>query len=309
MKNSVNNLKNIGIYIRNKIVRHTKIKNPKVFMTILARDEVDIIEYQLRYHKQMGIDGFIVTDNNSSDGTREIFEKYKEKGWIKEIIDEKSSEYKQSEWVNRMIEIATKKYKADWVINTDADEFWCCNGNDIKQILTESYSNVIYADVYNVYPEDEMIFFNNDKLIVNHQNIDEEKMDELSPYSIYSKQIHKVIHRTDGYIRIHTGNHSVDMKMKSTSNSKDICIYHYSLRGLNHFKQKMINGGASVNCTKTLSSNAAQHWRYFYDLFVNKGADYLDEYKKVIGSDNIEYFESKNVFRTGSQVKDFFIKD
>ena len=97
MKNIVNNIKRIGIYIRNKIVRHTRIKNPKVFMTILAKDEVDIIEYQLRYHKHMGVDGFIVTDNNSSDGTREIFDKYKEKGWIKEIIDEKSSEYKQSE--------------------------------------------------------------------------------------------------------------------------------------------------------------------------------------------------------------------
>ena len=309
MKNIVNNIKRIGIYIRNKIVRHTRIKNPKVFMTILAKDEVDIIEYQLRYHKHMGVDGFIVTDNNSSDGTREIFDKYKEKGWIKEIIDEKSSEYKQSEWVNRMIEIAIKKYKADWVINTDADEFWCCNGNDIKKILAESQSNVIYADVYNVYPEDEKCFFNNDKLIINHKNIDDEYINKLSPYSIYNEQIHKVIHRTDGYIGIHTGNHSVDMKMKSTSNSNDICIYHYSLRGLNHFKQKMINGGASVNCTKTLPSNAAQHWRYFYDLFVNKGADYSDEYKKVIGSDNIKYFESKNVFRTGTQVKDFFIKD
>ncbi|OBU27792.1 hypothetical protein AYY22_15930 [Photobacterium kishitanii] len=280
MKNVVNKLKRIGIYIRNKIVRHKKIKKPKVFMTILAKNEADIIEYQLRYHKNMGIDGFIVTDHNSSDGTREIFEKYKKIGWVKEIIDETGSDFIQSKLVDRMIKVAKNKYNADWIINADADEFWCCNGNNIKEILAKSYSNVIYADIYNVYPEDEKCFFNNDKLIVNHQNIDDEHIKKLSPYSIYAKQIHKVIHRADGYISIYDGNHSVDMKMKSTCEAKDIYICHYSLRGFEHFKRKMLNGGAVINSSKELPENTAQHWRYFYDLFVNKGADYSDEYKK-----------------------------
>ena len=99
------------------------------------------------------------------------------------------------------------------------------------------------------------------------------------------------------------------MKMKSTCEAKDIYICHYSLRGFEHFKRKMLNGGAVINSSKELPENTAQHWRYFYDLFVNKGADYSYEYKKVIGSDNVEYFEVKNVFRTSTQVKDFFIKD
>lgn len=54
-------------------------------MTLLVRNEADIIETNLLFHRQMGVDGFIVTDNNSTDETANILRKYYEKGWIKEI--------------------------------------------------------------------------------------------------------------------------------------------------------------------------------------------------------------------------------
>lgn len=53
-------------------------------MTLLVRDEVDIIEQHLLYHAGMDIDGFIVTDNRSVDGTRDILEKYRKNGLILE---------------------------------------------------------------------------------------------------------------------------------------------------------------------------------------------------------------------------------
>lgn len=91
-------------------------------MTLLVKDEEDIIEENLRFHRSMGVDGFIVTDNNSTDKTPEILKKYKEKGWILEIIEEKATGYEQKKWVHRMIKIAKNKYKAKWIINADADE-------------------------------------------------------------------------------------------------------------------------------------------------------------------------------------------
>lgn len=36
----------------------------------------------LIFRKSLGVDGFIVTDNNSSDATPRILQKYKDKGWI-----------------------------------------------------------------------------------------------------------------------------------------------------------------------------------------------------------------------------------
>lgn len=303
------NIKRFIKKIRNFFIRHKKISNPKLFMNILAKNEVDIIEHQILFHKAMGVDGFIVTDNNSSDGTKEIFEKYKEKGWIKEIINETSCNYEQVKWVDRMIKLARDKYNADWVINADADEFWCCEHGDLKTELAESFSNVIYAKIFNVYPYDEDEFYKNDNLIANYKNIKPEIKEMLSPYSMYTRQIPKVIHRTKGYITIKPGYHSVKMKLSNKIFSENIHIYHYSLRSLEHFKRKMINGGASLKGTKSLAINEGQHWAYFYDIFINQGYDYSDEYERVVGSKYFDEFKNSRVFKKGTKVKDFFSKE
>ena len=94
--------------------RYARIAAPKLIMTILAKNEEDIIERQILFNKAQGINAFIVTDNNSSDKTPEIFKKYKDKGWILEIIDEKGEDHNQSLWVHKMIMLAKEKYGADW---------------------------------------------------------------------------------------------------------------------------------------------------------------------------------------------------
>lgn len=72
-------------------------------MTLLVKNEEELLEQNLIFHKQMGVDGFIVTDNNSTDHTPDILRKYKELGWIKEIIQEPATDYRQKKWVDRMV--------------------------------------------------------------------------------------------------------------------------------------------------------------------------------------------------------------
>jgi len=43
-------------------------------MSILVRDEANIIEANIRHHAASGVSSFIVTDNGSVDGTRELLE-------------------------------------------------------------------------------------------------------------------------------------------------------------------------------------------------------------------------------------------
>jgi hypothetical protein len=43
----------------------------KIIMTILVKDEIDIIERNIKVHSKLGVDAFVVMDNNSTDGTRE----------------------------------------------------------------------------------------------------------------------------------------------------------------------------------------------------------------------------------------------
>ena len=52
----------------------------KLAMTLIVRNEADIIEDNLRYHRAQGVDFFIVLDNGSTDGTVEILERTSERG-------------------------------------------------------------------------------------------------------------------------------------------------------------------------------------------------------------------------------------
>ena len=104
--------------------KEIKIKNFKLFMTLLVKNEEDIIETNIRFHKAMGVDGFIVTSHNSTDKTNKILEKLKEDGIVSEIIYEKSNIYKQSEFVDKMIKLAkNKSAKALIVLNGSLYQF------------------------------------------------------------------------------------------------------------------------------------------------------------------------------------------
>ncbi len=51
-------------------------------MTLLVRDEADIVDAQLAFHLNAGVDFVIATDNDSQDGTTEIFERTSATGYL-----------------------------------------------------------------------------------------------------------------------------------------------------------------------------------------------------------------------------------
>ena len=52
----------------------------KLVMTLLARDEADIVDAQIAFHLHAGVDFVVATDNRSEDGTTEILERYERAG-------------------------------------------------------------------------------------------------------------------------------------------------------------------------------------------------------------------------------------
>ena len=94
----------------------------KLFMTLLLRDEEDIVRENLDFHLAQGVDRVIVTDNGSEDGTLEILRDYEARGVVRLLL-EPTDDYSQGRWVTRW-RGSPPSEGADWVINNDADEFW-----------------------------------------------------------------------------------------------------------------------------------------------------------------------------------------
>lgn len=108
----------------------------RIVLALKVRNEADIIEANLRHHMAAGVDFFIVTDNDSDDGTREILAGYEGAG-LMHVIDERDENFwsQAHGWVTRMAQLAGGRFEADWVLHADADEFWLPAAGSLRAAL------------------------------------------------------------------------------------------------------------------------------------------------------------------------------
>ena len=105
-------------------------------MVYKVRDEADIIEDNLRFHRAQGVDFFVIADTGSTDGTLEILERYEASGLVhlermQGGIHDMKGEGGGEEGITRI----ASEMGADWVIHNDADEFWWPAEGTLKQTL------------------------------------------------------------------------------------------------------------------------------------------------------------------------------
>jgi glycosyltransferase involved in cell wall biosynthesis len=277
-------------------------KNTKLIMTLLVRDEEDIIEKNIRFHLNHGVDFIIATDNGSVDGTRGILKKYENKGLL-HLIDEKIQDYSQAEWVNRMGKLAYEKYNADIIFHCDADEFWFSKRRNLKnEILKKQNVDVLRVNLVNVLLEDKQgleTFPGDSKwAVVNPyetQNCEEDTKNK-NLYLFRSPQ--KVIYKTEnGYLDVVSGNHDVVATEKLTTNgSKDIIIYHYPVRSRKQFFRKAKNGGSAFELNKRLDKSIGFHTRRWFESYKNNRLE--DEYRNLLlKRENVVILEKENVIQ------------
>lgn len=252
-----------------RIMNDEKIK---LIMTLVCKDEIDIIEQHILFHHNMGVDGYIVTDNNSTDGTREILQKYKDKGIILEIIDEPCKTHMHSVWVDKMVMIAKKKYKATWVINSDSDEFWYAHHQNLKKdIALCGKANVLYFYFRNFIPDKTSEDFFNSTWFVNRPlpKFEAEKFGITNQFYLYDYLVPKVMHKTKGFIHVLDGNHGVDIENPDMVEPANISLYHYGIRHYRHFENKVTKGYASIKDHPQKS--IGHEWRRWYEEFYQHG--------------------------------------
>lgn len=213
-----------------------------LIMTLVVKDEVDIIGANIKYHLARGVDRIIITDNGSTDGTLDVINPYVADDVV-ELLHEPAGEFKQSEWVSRMAEIAYHKYGADWVIHSDTDEFWWPESNNLKSLLADVPEKIggLYALRYDFLPP----------LNSPSHFYDDMTMRETSSKNFYGRPLPpKVVHRGSHGVRVLSGNHDIDSEhLGSMKKSDDISVFHFPMRSYEQYERKVIKGGESYKKT------------------------------------------------------------
>jgi hypothetical protein len=208
----------------------------RVVVTVLARDEADIIDDQVAFHLNAGADFVIATDNNSRDGTTEILERYARDG-VLHLIREPAEGLRQGEWVTRMARLAAGEYGADWVINTDADEFWCPRGASLGDVLgavPQEYGVVEgFWRSFVPRPDDDQLFAERmTARLTQYAPIND-------PTSFY-RPVVKVAHRADPKVTVARGNHALaDSSLRTLPNWHPIEVLHFPLRSRAQWMRKV----------------------------------------------------------------------
>jgi Glycosyl transferase family 2 len=252
----------------------------KVVMTLLARDEADVIEPWLAFHLNAGADFVIATDNRSQDGTTEVLERYAREGYVHRIRED-GEDLRQDEWVTRMARLAATEFGADWVVNSDADEFWWPRGASLRGVLAAvppRYGTVsAFLRMFVPRPGEDDPF---ERMTVRFSAL----APINDPASLY-KPIRKVVHRAHPEIRLTRGNHAViDSPFDPLRGWYPIEVFHFPLRSLEQSLHKAALQGEAFQ--KIERSPTAYHARMFTALREGTLPDYYDSL--VVDDDEVE---------------------
>jgi hypothetical protein len=203
-------------------------------MTLLARNEADIIDAHVAFHLNAGVDFIVAIDNGSDDGTTEILDSYARDGHLQLTRD--AGDLEQSDWVTRMARRAATDFGADWVINSDADEFWWPRGGSLKDVL--SAVPAAFGSVRGMWrhfaPRPLGDEFFAERMTVRVLNPGAE---DNSPYS----PRFKAAHRADPDVTVVAGNHRVTgCDLVPLGGWYPIDVLHFPIRSLAQARAKYL---------------------------------------------------------------------
>jgi hypothetical protein len=244
----------------------------KLVMTVLARDEADVIDAQLAFHLNAGVDFVVATDNRSQDGTREILEAYVRDGYA-HVIDESGEDLRQGVWVTRMARLAATEFGADWIISSDADEFWMPRRGNLKEILAAvpERFGVVQAVIesFVARPDDGSFFA--ERMILRlspHAPIND-------PASMY-RPVPKVIHRADPRVRVARGSHAlVGSTLVPLRGWHPIDVLHFSVRTLEQSERKAVLQWTAFS-KSSRDAGTAYHAKAYRAYRENRSTEYYD---------------------------------
>lgn len=231
----------------------------KLVQTLLVRDESDVVDAQIAYHLNAGVDLVVATDNRSQDGTTEILERYEREGHLR-LIREPGEDLRQTEWVTRMARLAATELGADWVFNTDADEFWWPAGGDFRALFDAipSRFGVVRGAWRNFVPRPDDHRFFAERMTVRLCRPEF----VAHPLATHFKSAHRA--RAD--VRVGRGNHEAFAPgLEPLRGWHAIEVLHFPVRSYEHCVRKYVTQFVALerNAEKGIPEHMAEAYRSY----------------------------------------------
>tara|TARA_R110002049_G_scaffold44333_3_gene129877 strand:- start:123881 stop:124759 length:879 start_codon:yes stop_codon:yes gene_type:complete len=254
----------------------------KLVMTMVVRDEEDIIADNLRFHFEGGVDEAIVLDNASDDGTRDILSDLAKQYPIR-IMDEPGRDFSQGRWMTRLATIARDDLGADWIVPNDADEFWWNGGASLKAAIarTGSACNLLRCHRVNMIQGYDAAVDDKWWKRLTFRVATPDPVPSLtgqhdkprpSPH-FYCALAGKVMVATKNLKMIGEGNHSAVFHTEPVAEDSCVTIYHFPVRSPIQFMTKACNAGAAFAQNDELPKGIGWHTRRWYWLYENHGIE------------------------------------
>lgn len=268
-------------------------------MTLLARDEQEILRDNIRYHLDLGVDHIVVTDNRSEDRTRAIVEDYVRQG-VATYIYEPADIHAQSRWVTRMARLAHERLGAKWILHTDADEFWMPRH---AASLSEFFRGV---EGYNVVQGERHDF------VCFHE---EDNGGMPAPFwrrMVYRKKVSlnplgqpllpKVAHLASAGVVVEHGNHAVSGLADTKILQGGLDILHFPLRSRQQYLRKIRVGGRAFENNRELPEEVGITWRRQYRELLETGTlKFVDE--SIVSRERL-----RDMIASGHAIEDLRLK-
>jgi hypothetical protein len=206
----------------------------KIVMTLLARNEEDILDAHLSFHRAAGVDLVLAIDNDSDDSTPDILAAHARDGFVD--VTQETGDLQQADWVTKLARRAATEFGADWVINADADEFYWPRGGTLKDVFSAVPARYggVRGMLRNFAPRPESGKSFAERMIVRVCN---PGADDNSPYS----PRFKAMHRGASDVEVLPGSNRVlGRRLDPLPGWYPIDVLHFPIRSLEHFTEKYL---------------------------------------------------------------------
>ncbi len=228
----------------------------RLAMTLMVRDEADIVGAMIDHHLAQGVDTLIVTDNGSVDGTKELLEDYAARGLLV-LHHDPEHRKQQAPTVTRMAREAATEHGADWVINADADEFWLprAGGMTLKKAFSGIPTSIQAFDVpvHDMIGPAALAGTGLQRLLYR----DLRSVEALQRVGLKAHATHDAVHIGDPEVEVVQGNHFVSLENRGpVPDGFEVEVLHFPWRSWSQYSRKVRNAGSAYeNSELTPSPN------------------------------------------------------